>query len=263
MKIISWNVAGFKAVLGKGFKTYVEKEEPDVLCLQETKIGEADKLLALEGFHHHFYAAVKPNQGYAGVGLYSKEQPVSVKKGLAWSTGSDKHDSEGRCLTIEFPGYYLVTTYVPNAGQKLQNLDYRTKEWDVDFLAYLKKLEETKPVVWCGDLNVAHQPIDLANPKGNKKTAGFTQQERDNFTNLLAAGFTDTFRHFKPEEKNAYTFWSYKTNARVKDAGWRLDYFVVSNSILPNVKDSFIRKHIMGSDHCPIGLIFEPPAPKV
>eukprot|EP01102_Stenamoeba_stenopodia_P008093 TRINITY_DN229_c0_g2_i1.p1 TRINITY_DN229_c0_g2~~TRINITY_DN229_c0_g2_i1.p1 ORF type:complete len:336 (-),score=113.46 TRINITY_DN229_c0_g2_i1:107-1114(-) len=258
IKIISWNVAGFKAILNKGFRTYVDKEDPDILCVQETKVAENDGTTECLGdkYHKVFYAATKPNQGYAGTGIYSKTKPISVKKGL----GIPKHDEEGRCITAEFERFYLVTTYIPNSGQKLQNLDYRTKEWDVDFLAYLKNLEKTKPVIWCGDLNVAHLEIDLANPKANKRKAGFTQEERDNFTKLLGSGFTDTFRHFKPNEEKAYTFWTYLKNARANDIGWRLDYFVVSNCLVPHVKESYIRKYIMGSDHAPIGLILETPA---
>lgn len=258
LKIISWNVAGFQAVLKKGFKAYVDKEDPDILCLQETKVGENEGVTEClsDKYHKAFYAAVKPNSGYAGTGIYSKTKPISVKKGL----GIAKHDEEGRCITAEFERFFIVTTYIPNSGQKLQNLDYRTKEWDVDFLAYLKKLEQTKPVIWCGDLNVAHLEIDLANPKANKRKAGFTKEERDNFTKLLEAGFTDTYRHFKPNEEKAYTFWTYLKDARSKDIGWRLDYFVVSNCLVPYVKENYIRKYIMGSDHAPIGLILETPA---
>jgi exodeoxyribonuclease III len=251
IKIASWNVAGFKAVLGKGFAEYVSAESPDIICLQETKIEEEAGLKSKlpDGYHAYFYAAKE--KGHHGTGLLTKIKPISVTKGL----GIAEHDSEGRCITAEFDKFYLVTTYTPNASRGLVNLDYRVKKWDVDFLKYLKKLEEKKPVIWCGDLNVAHQEIDLKNPKSNKKNAGFTPEERESFTKILSNGFVDVFRHFYPKEEGAYTFWSYLGGARGKDVGWRLDYYIVSESLLPSIKATAIRKHVMGSDHAPIVLV--------
>jgi len=253
IKIASWNVAGFNAIIGKGFTNYVAAENPDILCLQETKIEEAMALKHKlpEGYHAYFYASEQ--KGHHGTGLLTKIKPISVTKGL----GIPEHDTEGRAITAEFEKFYVVTTYTPNASRGLVNLDYRVKKWDVDFLKYLKKLEQTKPVIWCGDLNVAHQEIDLKNPKSNKKNAGFTPQERESFTKILGSGFVDVFRHFYPKEEGAYTFWTYTGGARGKDVGWRLDYYIVSQSILPSIKATAIRKHIMGSDHAPIVLLVE------
>lgn len=253
IKIASWNVAGFAAIMGKGFLNYVAAEDPDILCLQETKIEEAKALKEKlpSGYHAYFYAAGQ--KGHHGTGLLSKIKPISVTKGL----GIDIHDTEGRAITAEYDKFYVVTTYTPNASRGLVNLDYRVNKWDVDFLQYLKKLEEKKPVIWCGDLNVAHQEIDLKNPKGNKKTAGFTIEERESFTKILSNGFVDTFRHFYPDQKDAYTFWSYMSDARNKDVGWRLDYYIVSQKFMPSVKATAIRKHIQGSDHAPIVLLIE------
>jgi len=252
LKIASWNVAGFKAIMGKGFVEYVAAEDPDILCLQETKIEEEvalkEKLPA--GYHAYFYPAAS-QKGHHGTGLLTKIKPISVKKGL----GIDEHDDEGRCITAEFDKFFVVTTYTPNASRGLVNLDYRVNKWDVDFLKYLKKLEETKPVIWCGDLNVAHQPIDLRNPKTNTKTAGFTVQERESFSKILDSGFVDTFRHFYPNQEGAYTFWTYMGGAREKDVGWRLDYYIVSKSLMGSVVDTHIRKHVKGSDHAPIILL--------
>jgi len=237
----------------KGFAEYVKAEDPDIICLQETKIAEEmalkEKLPA--GYHAYFNAAAQ--KGHHGTGLLSKIKPISVTRGL----GIAEHDDEGRCITAEYEKFYLVTTYTPNASRGLVNLDYRVKKWDVDFLKYLKKLEETKPVIWCGDLNVAHQEIDLKNPKGNKKNAGFTQEERDSFTKILSNGFVDTFRHFYPTQADAYTFWTYIGGARAKDVGWRLDYYIVSQSLMPSVVDSVIRKYVPGSDHAPIVLLLK------
>jgi len=252
LKIASWNIAGFKAIMKKGLLEYITAEDPDIICLQETKIEEelALKHKLPEAYHAYFYAS-KTKKGYSGTGLLSKIKPISVTKGI----GLAEHDDEGRCITAEYEKFYLVTTYVPNSGAVLANLGYRVERWDVDFLKYLKKLEETKPVIWCGDLNVAHLEIDLKNPKTNTKTAGFTKEERESFTKLLGSGFVDTFRHFNPTLEGAYTFWSYKAGARAKDVGWRLDYFIVSQSFLPSVASTHIRKHVAGSDHCPIILL--------
>jgi len=248
LKIASWNVAGFQAILGKGFQQYVKDENPDILCLQETKIDPSKvKADLLPGYHGHFYAAEK--KGYSGTAIYSKVKPISWKDGI----GIEDHDTEGRTITAEFDKFYIVNTYIPNAGAKLKDLDYRQK-WDKDFLDYLKKLQATKPVIWCGDLNVAHNEIDLKNPATNKnKTAGFSDQERSGFSKVLETGFVDTFRHLYPKEQQ-FTFWSYKRNARAQNIGWRLDYFVISKTILSGLSDSFRRPDVMGSDHCPIVL---------
>jgi len=253
IKIASWNVAGFAAIMGKGFLDYVASEAPDILCLQETKIEE-EKALKEKlpgGYHAYFYAADK--KGHHGTGLLTKIKPIKVTKGL----GISEHDTEGRAITAEFDKFYVVTTYTPNSSRGLVNLDYRIKKWDVDFLKHLKKLEETKPVIWCGDLNVAHQEIDLKNPKSNKRTAGFTQEERDSFSKILSSGFVDVFRHFYPKQEDAYTFWTYTNDARAKDVGWRLDYYIVSQKLMPSIKSTAIRKHVPGSDHAPIILLLE------
>eukprot|EP01133_Synstelium_polycarpum_P006734 gene6734-7827_t len=256
VKIISWNVAGFNACLKKGFKEYVESENADIYCLQETKI-EADKVpksAIPNGYEYHFHQADK--KGHHGTALLTKVKPISVTKGI----GIQKHDEEGRVITAEYEKFYLVNSYIPNSGvdrkEPLKRLDYRTKEWDVDFHNYMRELNKKKPVVWCGDLNVAHKEIDLKNPKTNQRTAGFTIEERNSFTSFLESGFVDTYRHFNPK-KEAYTFWSYMFNARAKNAGWRLDYFIVSAAFLGSVAHSFIRPNVKGSDHCPIGVIID------
>jgi len=248
LKIVSWNVAGFNAVISKGFADYVKNEDPDIICLQETKIEVAKvKADLLSGYHSHFLAAEK--KGYAGTAIYSKIKPISWKDGIDIAD----HDTEGRCITAEYENFYLVNTYIPNAGRGLVDLDYR-KKWDKDFLEYLKKLDAKKTVIWCGDLNVAHNEIDLKNPKQNKnKSAGFSDEEREGFSKVLASGFVDTFRHLYPTEA-AYTFWAYRNNARAQNIGWRLDYFVISKAALDKLGDSFRRPDIMGSDHCPIVL---------
>eukprot|EP01111_Echinosteliopsis_oligospora_P017732 TRINITY_DN779_c0_g1_i1.p1 TRINITY_DN779_c0_g1~~TRINITY_DN779_c0_g1_i1.p1 ORF type:complete len:359 (+),score=103.79 TRINITY_DN779_c0_g1_i1:68-1144(+) len=254
IKIVSFNVAGFAACLGKGFLKYVEDEQPDIICLQETKIAEEKGKAGLPAeYNSYFYPADKVGQH--GTGLMSKIKPITVKKGL----GIAEHDDEGRCITAEYETFFLVNTYVPNSSRGLVNLDYRVKKWDVAFLAYIKKLEETKPVIWCGDLNVAHQEIDLANPKTNKRTAGFTDEERESFTKILSNGLVDTYRHFNPDKKT-FSFWSYMGGNRAKNVGWRLDYFIVSQKILPNVKESIMRSAVQGSDHCPILIIYDPSA---
>ncbi|KAG8197349.1 hypothetical protein JTE90_013476 [Oedothorax gibbosus] len=249
-KIASWNVNGIRAWLEKGGMSYLKHEDPDVLCIQETKCSE-DKLpeeLQIAGYHCHWLAGDK--EGYSGVGLISKTEPVAITEGI----GIEEHDNEGRVITAEYENFYLVNTYVPNSGRGLVRLDYR-KTWDKDFRDYLKKLDKKKPVVLCGDLNVAHEEIDIANPKSNKKNAGFTQEERDGFSALLEEGFIDTFRHLYPDEKGAYTFWTYMMNCRAKNVGWRLDYFVISERFKDHLCDSLIRKDVMGSDHCPVGLL--------
>jgi len=250
-KIISWNVNSIRACQknDEAFTKYVKHEQPDVICIQETKVNDSTipKNIA-PGYKEFWYSGEKA--GYAGTAIFSKTDPVSVTNGF----GIKEHDAEGRTITIEFDTFYLVNTYVPNSGNKLDRLPYRTKNWDAALLAHLKKLEEKKPIIWTGDLNVAHNEIDLAKPDSNHKTAGFTNEERANFTKLLGAGFVDTFRHLYPKEKK-YSFWSYKRQSRQSNIGWRLDYFVVSQSLLPRVSNSFIRSSVVGSDHCPIGIL--------
>ncbi|GIY32063.1 DNA-(apurinic or apyrimidinic site) endonuclease [Caerostris darwini] len=267
LKLASWNVNGIRAWLEKNGMLYVHHEKPDILCLQETKCSD-DELPAeanIEGYHCYWLAG--DQDGYSGVGLLSKEKPISVQYGIGKTPFCGecknaanynminvvKHDIEGRVITAEYKKFYLVATYVPNAGRGLVRLDYR-QEWDEHFRAYVKKLDEKKPVVLCGDLNVAHEEIDLANPKTNKKNAGFTKEEREGFSTLLSEGFVDTFRHLYPDSKGAYTFWTYMMNARAKNVGWRLDYFIVSKRFMESVCDSVIRKDVYGSDHCPITL---------
>lgn len=254
-KLISWNVNGLRAVLKKNFLSFMEAEQPDVLCLQETKISSD----LVDGFHFDGYPFVYWNcaekKGYSGTAILSKTEPLSVSYGL----GIEKHDKEGRVITAEYEDYYLVTVYTPNSQNHDENkrprrLDYRTQEWDVDFLAYTKALEAKKPVVFCGDLNVAHSEIDLANPKTNRKNAGFTDEERERFSAILDAGFIDSFRHLYPEEKDRYSWWSYRAGARKRNIGWRIDYFCLSNSLQNSLVDSKIMSDVEGSDHCPVQL---------
>jgi exodeoxyribonuclease III len=249
IKIVSWNVASWKSILNKGFREYIEKENPDIICLQETKVDEtAVDANCLPGYTAYFYSC-RERPGYAGTALFTKIKPVSVTRGM----GIEEHDTEGRFILAEFETFYLINTYVPNSGMKLKDLDYRMK-WDAAFLKYLKSLDSKKPVIWCGDLNVAHEEIDLKNPTTNRRTAGFTDEERANFSKVLESGFVDTYRHFHPTETDCYTFWAYKFNARSKNIGWRLDYFVVSKRLLDKISQSYIRKYVMGSDHAPIVL---------
>lgn len=252
-KLLSWNVNGLRAALKKGFLDFLNDENPDVLCLQETKIS--DDLVA--GFEFEKYPYTYWNcaakKGYSGTAILSKIEPLSVKYGL----GIDKHDNEGRVITAEFEQYYLVTVYTPNSQNHDENkrprrLDYRTQEWDVDFLAYLKGLEAKKPVVFCGDLNVAHREIDLANPKTNRKNAGFTDEERARFDAILDAGFIDSFRQLYPEATERYSWWSYRAAARQRNIGWRIDYFCVSASLGDHIEKVDILDQVMGSDHCPV-----------
>lgn len=258
-KLISWNVNGLRAVIKKGFDDFLAREAPDVLCLQETKIS--DDLVADFAFagYPHLYWNCAEKKGYSGTALLCREAPLSVKKGI----GIQKHDTEGRVLTAEFPDYYLVTVYTPNSQNHDENkrprrLDYRTLEWDVDFLAYCKELEEDKPVIFCGDLNVAHHEIDLANPRTNRRNAGFTDEERARFDAILKAGFTDTFRHFQPEATERYSWWSYRAGARKRNIGWRIDYFCVSPALLPRLTKADILDQVEGSDHCPVSLHLSP-----
>lgn len=249
-KIASWNINGIRAWMDKGGLSYIKDEKPDVLCVQETKCALADMPsdVKVDGYHDYWSSA--DQAGYAGTGIYSKTKPINVTYGL----GIGKHDTEGRVITAEYDKFYLVTSYVPNSGRGLPRLPYRSKEWDVDFREYLNKLNKTKPVIMCGDLNVAHLEIDLANPKTNRKTAGFTAEERQGFTDLLAEGYIDSYRELYPEKEGAYTFWTYMGNARAKNVGWRLDYFVLSERLKEDLCDNVIRKDVMGSDHCPIVL---------
>lgn len=250
MKLISWNVNGLRACVGKGFLDFFEKEDADVFCIQETKLQEGQIELDLPGYYQYFNSAEK--KGYSGTAIFTKKEPLSVAKGI----GIEEHDHEGRVITLEYDEYYVVTVYTPNSQRELTRLDYRM-EWEKDFLAYLKKLEEKKPVIFCGDLNVAHKEIDLKNPSTNRKNAGFTDEERQKFTELLEARFVDTFRHFYPDLTGVYSWWSYMFQARAKNAGWRIDYFVVSESLTNKLVDAKIHTEIMGSDHCPVELTIE------
>ena len=245
MKLVSWNVNGLRACLGKGFLDYCAQENADVICLQETKLQPEQAVFELDGYHRYFYSAEK--KGYSGTAIFTKEEPIQVTYGI----GVEEHDHEGRVITAEYSEFYFVTVYVPNAQRELTRLEYRM-QWEADFLAYLKKLEETKPVIFCGDLNVAHKEIDLKNPKTNHKNAGFTDEERGKMTALLGSGFTDTFRYFYPDATGIYSWWSYMFHAREKNAGWRIDYFLVSNRFAQRVKDARILTDVFGSDHCPV-----------
>ncbi len=249
-KLISWNVNGIRAAIGKGFLDYVRQEQPDVLCLQEVKATPDQVDLHIPGYLQYWNTAEK--KGYSGTAIFTRKDPLSVMNGM----GIAKHDKEGRVITVEYDDYYLVTVYTPNSQRELARLDYRSREWDVDFLAYVKGLEKRKPVVFCGDLNVAHKEIDLANPKTNRRNAGFTDEERAGFDNIVKAGFIDTFREFESGGDN-YTWWSYRLNARERNIGWRIDYFCISKSLRKRLKEAFIRPEVMGSDHCPVGIVLE------
>ncbi len=244
MKLISWNVNGLRACVGKGFFEFLQAEQPDMMCLQETKL-QPEQAPAVEGYREYWNSAEK--KGYSGVALFSKTEPKSVAYGL----GIEEHDHEGRVITADYGAFYLVTVYTPNAQDGLKRLDYRMR-WDDDFRAYLQKLDTEKPVIVCGDMNVAHREIDLKNPKTNRRNAGFTDEEREKMTALQDAGFTDTFRYFYPELEGAYSWWSYRFKAREKNAGWRIDYFLVSDRFVDQVKDARILSDVYGSDHCPV-----------
>lgn len=247
MKLISWNVNGFRAVLKKGFLEFLAAEGPDLVLLQEVKAepGQVDHDFAAEGWEVHWNAAEK--KGYSGVAVLSRIPALSVRHGI----GIAEHDREGRVLALELPDFHLVNVYTPNAQNELRRLDYRM-EWDAAFLAYLKELEKTKPVVFAGDLNVAHREIDLARPKENRRSAGFTDEERGGFDRLVDAGFVDTFRHFHPDEPGHYSWWSFRGGARQRNVGWRIDYFCVSAPLLPRVASAGILPGVLGSDHCPV-----------
>lgn len=247
MKFISWNVNGIRACVQKGFLDFFQEADADIFCIQETKMQEGQLDLELPGYHQYWNYAVR--KGYSGTAIFTKREPISVQYGI----GIEEHDQEGRVITLEFEDFYFVTVYTPNSQSELARLDYRM-QWETDFLAYLKRLEEKKPVVFCGDLNVAAEEIDLKNPKTSRKNAGFTDEERDKFRTLKAAGFIDTFRYFYPDQEGIYSWWSYRFSARKKNAGWRIDYFVVSEALKDRLEDAKILTEVMGSDHCPVEL---------
>lgn len=249
-KMISWNVNGLRACVQKGFLDYFKEADADIFCIQESKLQEGQIELDLEGYHQYWNYAEK--KGYSGTAIFSKEEPLSVSYGI----GKEEHDREGRVITLEFETYYVVTVYTPNSQNELARLPYRMT-WEDEFLAYLKGLDNKKPVIFCGDLNVAHQEIDLKNPKTNCKNAGFTDEEREKFTKLLEAGFVDSYRHFYPDTEGVYSWWSYRFRAREKNAGWRIDYFCVSEDLQGNLVDAMIHTEVMGSDHCPVELKIE------
>ncbi|MBO4826404.1 MAG: exodeoxyribonuclease III [Prevotella sp.] len=249
MKLISWNVNGLRACEGKGFSDVFKQLDADFFCLQETKMQEGQLDIDFEGYKSFWNYADK--KGYSGTAVFTRHEPLSVSYGI----GIDEHDHEGRVITLEMPEFYLVTVYTPNSQDGLRRLDYRM-QWETDFQAFLHRLDQQKPVVVCGDMNVAHQEIDLKNPKTNRRNAGFTDEERERFTQLLDSGFTDTFRYKYPEQIT-YSWWSYRFRAREKNAGWRIDYFVVSDRLRPAVTDAHIHTDIMGSDHCPVELLLD------
>ncbi|MBQ3372668.1 MAG: exodeoxyribonuclease III [Oscillospiraceae bacterium] len=246
-KFVSWNVNGLRACMEKGFMDVFRELDADVFCLQETKLQQGQITLDLPGYRQFWNYAEK--KGYSGTAVFTKEEPLSVHYGL----GIEQHDHEGRVITLEFTEYYLITVYVPNSQDELKRLDYRMT-WEDDFLAYVKNLEEKKPVIFCGDLNVAHREIDLKNPSSNRRNAGFTDEERAKFDTALKSGLTDTFRYFYPDQENIYSWWSYRFQARARNAGWRIDYFVVSDCLRDRLKDAKIHTTITGSDHCPVEL---------
>ena len=246
-KYISWNVNGLRAVIKKGFLEYIEEQNPDIIGLQEIKLSEGQLDLEIPGYNMYYNYAER--KGYSGTAIFTKEKPINVTYGI----GIEEHDNEGRVITAEFSEYYFVTVYTPNSKDKLLRLDYRMI-WEDEFLKYLKNLEKSKPVIFCGDLNVAHKEIDLKNPKTNTRNPGFTIEERNKFTNLLDSGFIDTFRYFYPDKEFAYSWWSYRGNARKNNTGWRIDYFCVSESLKNRITDAEIQSNIEGSDHCPVVL---------
>lgn len=247
MKIISWNVNGIRAAIRKGFADFMKEHKPDIICIQETKAREEDVDLELSGYELYWNSAEK--KGYSGTAIFTKISPLNVTRGM----GVKKHDTEGRVLTAEYKDYFLVSVYTPNSKRGLERLPYREKEWDVDFLKYVKKLEKKKPVIFCGDLNVAHKEIDLTHPKANRKNHGFTDEERAGFDNIVKAGFIDSFREFN-QEGGHYTWWSQMHNARARNVGWRIDYFILSKKLRPKLKKAAILSSVMGSDHCPVSI---------
>ena len=247
MKFISWNVNGLRAVVTKGFEDIFRELDADFFCIQETKLQEGQIDLSFDGYQSFWNYAEK--KGYSGTAIFTKHPPKNVSYGI----GIEEHDREGRVITLEYEDFYLVTVYTPNSQNELKRLDYRMK-WEDDFLAYIKSLDEKKPVIYCGDLNVAHQEIDLKNPKTNRKNAGFTDEEREKMTTVLSSGFTDTWRSLNPDTEGVYSWWSYRFSARQKNAGWRIDYFIVSDRLTDKVEDAKIHTDIFGSDHCPVEL---------
>ncbi len=247
IKMISWNVNGLRACVKKGFVEYFNKVDADIFAMQEIKLQEGQIDLSFEGYQQYWNYADK--KGYSGTAIFTKLEPLHISQGI----GIDEHDHEGRVITLEFNDFFYVTVYTPNSQRGLARLTYRMK-WEDDFLTYLRALEKNKPVVVCGDLNVAHQEIDLKNPTTNRKNAGFTDEERQKFTTLIDAGFIDTYRYLYPDKQDAYTWWSYMSNAREKNIGWRIDYFCISNILKDKLKDAYIYPEILGSDHCPIGI---------
>ena len=247
MKLISWNVNGIRACIGKGFEESFAALDADIFCLQETKCQQGQVKLELPGYYQYWNYANR--RGYSGTAVFTKKEPLSVAYGI----GIEEHDKEGRVITLEYEKFYLVTVYTPNSQSELRRLEYRM-HWEEDFLAYLLKLQESKPVICCGDFNVAHQEIDLKNPKSNRMNPGFSDEERAKMTQLLASGFVDTFRALYPDRTGAYSWWSYRFHARENNAGWRIDYFIVSQRLMPRVKNADIWPEITGSDHCPVVL---------
>ena len=250
MKLISWNVNGLRACLTKGFLDFIQSEQPDIMALQETKMQPEQVNFDLPGYLMYFNSAEK--KGYSGTAVFVKEKPLSIAFGM----GIEEHDHEGRVITLEYPGFWFVTVYTPNSQDGLRRLGYRMI-WEDAFLAYLKSLDETKPVIVCGDLNVAHEEVDIKNPKSNRMNAGFTDEERAKMTALLSNGFADTFRRLYPDARDRYSWWSYRFHARENNAGWRIDYFLVSERLMKKVRDSLILSDVYGSDHCPVALITE------
>jgi exodeoxyribonuclease-3 len=247
MKLVSWNVNGIRACVKKGFMDYFEEVDADMFCIQETKLQEGQIELDLKGYHQYWNYAEK--KGYSGTAIFTKKKPLSVNYGI----DIEEHDKEGRVITLEYEDFYLVNVYTPNSQRELARLDYRMN-WEDDFRNYLLELDKNKPVILCGDLNVAHKEIDLKNPSSNRRNAGFTDEERDKMSKFLESGFIDSFRHFYPDKEGAYTWWSYITKARERNAGWRIDYFVVSGKLEDRMMDAEIHSEIMGSDHCPVVL---------
>jgi len=250
MKLVSWNVNGIRACLNKGFMNFFDEIDADIFCIQETK-ANSSQVDILSPNHTQFWNSAE-KKGYSGTLIFTKEKPLNSINGL----GIEKHDNEGRVITLEFNTFYLVTVYTPNSKRDLSRLDYRENEWDIDFLAYVKELEKIKPVIFCGDLNVAHKEIDLKNPKSNERNAGFTKEERKGFNNISSSGFIDTFRQFNKEPDN-YSWWSYMRGARNRNIGWRIDYFCVSSILKNNLKTAYIHQEILGSDHCPVSIDIE------
>lgn len=251
MKLISWNVNGLRAVINKGFEDFLKEANADIFCLQETKMQveqlDEDAKKIFDGYYQYWNCAEK--KGYSGTAIFTKKEPISVSYGI----GIEEHDKEGRVITLEYEDFYIVDCYTPNSKRELERLEYRMI-WEDEFRNYLLNLNKRKPVILCGDLNVAHKEIDLKNPKTNRRNAGFTDEEREKMTRLLDSGFTDSFRFLYPNKENCYSWWSYMGHSREKNIGWRIDYFIVSNSIESKIKESYIYQNILGSDHCPVGL---------